>query len=475
MSLKAIQLGSVTDLVSGGCWTSTRLSEEIELRAERLAAASIGPGGRVAICHGGSPGFFADLLAVWHVGACAACLPANLTRNELDNVLSFLDPHVSLFDSHQLLSDAPITTAGEPADDPNRTDTLDDSALVLFTSGTTGQPKGVVHSFRSVLSRLALNQAWIDRDERAKALCPLPTHFGHGLIGNCLTPLLDGGDLFLVNGGDVRAAAALGQVIDDNAITFMSSVASLWKIVARTAKPPVGATLKRVHVGSAPLSAEAWRKITDWAGTQNVFNMYGITETANWIGGAPFTPDEPVDGFVGKPWGGQAAVRLENGEIASCGSGEILVQTPSLMAGYLKRPEETDAVFCGGWFATGDLGEVGRDGAIRLLGRQKDEINRAGLKVSPEEIDGLLENNAMVEEACAFGLPDDIAGEIVAVAVSPADDDFDLAALKEWCAQKLVREKCPERWYVTREIPKTDRGKINRRTVAEHCRDLAPA
>jgi acyl-CoA synthetase (AMP-forming)/AMP-acid ligase II len=104
------------------------------------------------------------------------------------------------------------------------------------------------------------------------------------------------------------------------------------------------------------------------------------------------------------------------------------------------------------------------------MGRIKFEINKAGMKINPEDIDILLESNTHVNEACAFGLSDPIVGETVAVAISPRDSAvFYLDSLKTWCSDNLVHEKVPEKWFILEEIPKTDRGKINRNLVAEVC------
>ena len=279
---------------------------------------------------------------------------------------------------------------------------LDDPALMLFTSGTTGTPKGVVHTFRSLVARLALNETFIGRADLSRTLCTLPTHFGHGLIGNCLTPLLHGGDVILMSGSDVRAVAQLGTIIDRYETSFMSSVPAFWKMALKMSKPPSGGSLRRVHVGSAPLSADLWSKIVGWSGTSNVVNMYGITETANWIGGASAAEFEPQDGLVGRMWGGRAAVLSDDGNLLSEGEGQILVQCPSLMAGYFDLDDLTARVLKDGWFHTGDIGRI-EAGVVRLTGREKYEINRAGLKVHPEDIDLLLERHQGVVEACAFG------------------------------------------------------------------------
>jgi len=195
-------------------------------------------------------------------------------------------------------------------------------------------------------------------------------------------------------------------------------------------------------------------------------NCYGITETANWIGGASSATFTPADGLIGRPWGGSAAIRLADGTIAQQGEGEVLVQTPALMQGYHGRSDLTAAVLQDGWYATGDIGEIDASGTIRLTGRAKDEINRGGFKVQPAEIDMLLERHDKVAEACVFAIPDQVSGEIVAAAVKLVPHaTTDGKALREWCLKYLRREATPERWFIVDEIPKTSRGKVSRDLV----------
>jgi acyl-CoA synthetase (AMP-forming)/AMP-acid ligase II len=162
----------------------------------------------------------------------------------------------------------------------------------------------------------------------------------------------------------------------------------------------------------------------------------------------------------------------ETGHIRAAGEGELLLQTPSLMQGYFRRPDLTAPVLRAGWFHTGDIGRIGEDGTMRLIGRQKDEINRAGQKVNPAEIDLFLERHPSIAEACCFGLPDSVSGEIVGAAVRLVDGARDDAAvLKAWAAARLRHEIVPEKWFIVTEIPKTDRGKVSRRIVMQACLD----
>lgn len=462
-------LGSITDIARQTTWSPADLAVAVAARRGTLHRLGAAPGASVLIAHGGSPEFFADLLATWSLGATAICADPGLTPPELATLVAFARPGAVLVraaDPALSLAVPIVDLAREPAggEVPESAGTLDDPALILFTSGTTGEPKGVVHSFRSLLARVALNRQVIGT-ALARSLCVLPTHFGHGLIGNALTPLLGGDHLFVGAGGALQAAGALGQIVDAHAISFMSSVPSFWKLALRMAKPPAR-PLARVHVGSAPLAAEQWEAICAWAGTRDVVNCYGITETANWIGGASARDHAPADGLVGRVWGGSAMAADAAGRPAD--EGEIWVQTPSLMTGYLHRPDLDRAVLRDGWFATGDTGRV-EDGVIRLTGRRKDEINRGGLKVQPAEIDLLVERHPDVVEACCFAIPDPASGEAVAVAVRLRPGAVDTAQLRAWCAARIRREAVPERWFVVDEIPKTDRGKIRRATVRDRC------
>jgi len=479
MRISAGILGPITDLVAGTRWSGADLDRAIARRRADLVRRGVGPGAAVVIAHGGTPSFFADLFAVWGAGGCAVCTDPGLTPGELDTIAAFVSARLVLAGPAAIAPlpcGVPVVAAGDDGDADAAAGplvaaaALDDPALILFTSGTTGNPKGVVHSFRSLAARIALNQAHIGTETLHNTLCVLPTHFGHGLIGNCLTPLLAGQHLHLMPGIGVRGAAELGTVLADNRISFMSSVPAFWKLALKMGAPPAERTLRQVHIGSAPLSLDLWRAVADWCGTDRVFNMYGITETANWLAGASLADEGAGDGLLGAMWGGTAAIVTGDGSLGRDGEGEIAVHSPSLMQGYFQRPDLTEPVLRDGWFLTGDIGRIDERGRLWLTGRQKNEINRAGMKVHPEEIDLLLERHDAVLEACAFGVPDDISGEVVGIAVKLADGaTADVKALRAWCRERLRRECVPEKWFLVPEIPKTDRGKVNRRSVLQYC------
>jgi len=445
------------------------------VRARALAEAGAGKGLRVALQHGQGAAFLVDLLALWQLGAVALCLSPSLAATERQHVAETLRPALWIAGSGPaevpLLPPADLAALAGAADPGGSAADLDlDSvAAILATSGTTATPKGVVHSHRSLRTRLALNIAAIGAADLARSLSLLPMHFGHGLIGNSLTVLAAGGALIAWPEAGVAGLGRLGQVIEAAGITFLSSVPALWQAVLKTSPPPPAGCLRRIHVGSAPLSAGLWRQIIAWAGTRRVVNMYGITETANWIGGHSAEEAEPQDGLVGRPWGGALLLREESGRRVERGRGEVLVATPSLMLGYLDQPAATAACLAGGWFSTGDLGEIGADGCLRLVGRLKHEINRAGIKVPAEEIDLLLERHPAVAEACAFALPDPVFGEVVAAAYVARDGTLAPADLKRWCSGQIRREAVPARLFPLASLPRNERGKLSRALVRARC------
>jgi acyl-CoA synthetase (AMP-forming)/AMP-acid ligase II len=468
MRLALERFGAIADLTSGKCWRNDELLVAIAARARELTALEVSAQDRVIIAHGQSLEFFADLFGLWSLGATAAIIDASLTEHERATIADFTGAKLALCAPDDM--NWPGKTAcfhGLPAGaEPAiaRSGGLDAPALILFTSGTTGAPKGVVLSFRALLARIALNIAHIGRDALHRSLLTLPTHFGHGLIGNALTPLFAGGDLLIAPKG-MTLAASLGPLIDTHRITFMSSVPTLWRMAAKLSQPPKDGSLRRVHVGSAPLSAGLWREIAVFSGA-DVWNCYGITETANWIGGANGEQSGFIDGYIGEVWGGAAAVRNEEGRISFSGEGEIIVQTPALMSGYLNRPDLTAAALEAGWYRTGDQGLVDEAGRITLKGRIKDEINRAGFKIQPAEIDMLIETHPDVAEACVFAVPDPVAGEIAAAAVKlKPGASVSADALRSYCLSKLRREATPDRWFFVSEIPRTPRGKVSREAV----------
>jgi acyl-CoA synthetase (AMP-forming)/AMP-acid ligase II len=259
----------------------------------------------------------------------------------------------------------------------------------------------------------------------------------------------------------------------------MSSVPAIWKLALKLAKPPQGGSLQRVHCGSAPLSAAVWEDIRTWTGTRNVSNTYGITETGSWVAGLEDASAAAEDGLIGEGWGSVIQILSTDdpgqspGAEQRCATGEsgyVWLNTPALMKGYFRRDDLTAKAVVDGWFMTGDIGFLDDRGRLLLRGRERDEINKGGMKIYPSDIDAVVERFERATDVCAFALDDPIYGQAVGMAVVLANrQDETIRSLHAWLKTHLAEHKMPSRWWVIGEIPRTSRGKINRDAVKAAC------
>jgi oxalate---CoA ligase len=489
--------GSLAEPLTGRRWDPADVVGEVGRRAAHYRARGIGPGARVLLGYGNRLEFFADLLALWNVGACAIPLDARLTPFEIETLaraararafIAMGGVDAGLARALETLG-ASVLDAGEAGRAPLAPlapgrFVLEDEALILFTSGTTGNPKGVVHTHRTLRARwLGLRQS-VGLEKYRRTLCLLPTHFGHGLICNSLYPWLLGQDLFILPPFTPDAVMRLGTLLDEHAITFLSSVPAVWRLALKMARPPEAGTLARIFVGSAPLSAHLWNEIRRWSGVGDVANAYGITETGSWVAGTTIGEFEPEDGLIGVPWGAAMAVTRE-GEVdrppgvgEPCAAGEpgyVWLQTPALMRGYLDRDDLTAACVRAGWFLTGDLGFIDDRGYLYLRGRVRDEINMGGAKIYPADIETVAERFPGVNDLCCFAVDDPHYGQNIGLALVMGDaSPRSLKELHGWLRSHLGEHQMPVRWFLLESLPRTSRGKINRDHIAEVCRVQTP-
>jgi acyl-CoA synthetase (AMP-forming)/AMP-acid ligase II len=284
-----------------------------------------------------------------------------------------------------------------------------------------------------------------------RSLCLLPTHFGHGLISNSLFPWLSGCDLFIAPPFKADLIMQLGSLVDEHRITYLSSVPSMWNLALKAAAPPEKGSLKLVHIGSAPLSANTWTRVQEWTDTTDVLNAYGTTETASTMAGTTGGKVVPESGLVGEAW--SATIKI------------------------LKAGGDADPVAVGVECAAGETGMSLLDdrGRLFLKGRERDEINKGGIKVSPADVDEVVEQYPGTRDVCTFAYADDFYGENVGMAVVLDDQgDRSVVGLHEWIQTRLAPHKHPTRWYLVDEIARTSRGKINRESVMRACLSGTP-
>ncbi|PWB65700.1 MAG: hypothetical protein C3F14_05205, partial [Deltaproteobacteria bacterium] len=437
-----LKVGNLVEPLTGRTWDNASIQQGYRARVAFYRRHGLADSDLVFLHYGNRPEFFIDLLAVWSLGGCVVPIDGRLTQFEVETLARAARPGFSLWFGNaddptaKGLSSMGIRVldaseaAGESAGEGSLPVSggfpgLDKPALILFTSGTTGQPKGVVHTHRSLRARWITLRQSLGLEPFRRTLCLLPTHFGHGLICNCLFPWLSGQDLYILPPFRPDVILQLGTLIDENGITFLSSVPTIWRLALKTARPPRARGLQRVFCGSAPLSAFLWKDVQEWTGTRQVFNSYGITETGSWVAGTTVPDFTPEDGLIGEPWG--AVIRVLNSsdtdalhaEARECSPGEpgyVWINTPALMSGYFGREDLTRQVVSNGWFLTGDIGVFDGRNWLYLKGRERDEINKGGMKVHPSDIDAVAERFDRTIDVCTFGFEDPLHGENIGIA-----------------------------------------------------------
>lgn len=489
-----LRLGALVEPLAKRRWEPDHIAIEMARRIARFQRLGLARGDRVFLTFGNRLEFFAELLAIWRLGACAVPIDARLTAFEVATLVQAASPRLAVVDDATdptvlaALTEAGVihvsTTETDETEATAGHSQLDDDALILFTSGSTGAPKGVVHTHRSLLARWMALREQLGIAAFARTLCMLPTHFGHGLICNCLFPWLSGQDLYITPPFRPDIIMRLGALLDEHRITFMSSVPSVWRMALKMSRPPQAGSLQRVHVGSAPLSAHVWEEIRTWTGTRQVCNAYGITETGSWVAGLADADVAAEDGLIGEGWGAvikvlrtsETDVPLDAG--AECAVGEtgyVWLNTPALMKGYFQRDDLTAKAVIDGWFFTGDIGVLDALGRLSLRGRERDEINKGGMKIYPADVDAVVERFDRASDVCTFAIEDALYGQIVGMAVVLSDpQDATVHALHAWMQRHLAEPKMPSRWWAVAEIPRTSRGKINREAVRDACAAQAP-
>ncbi|MFD1674457.1 AMP-binding protein [Alicyclobacillus fodiniaquatilis] len=334
------------------------------------------------------------------------------------------------------------------------------AAVMLFTSGTTGRPKGVTLSHRIMRANadnVIRSHALTDADT---AYCFLPLFHINAQVVVLWSTLLSGGQLILQRKFSARR---FWSTIAANQITWVSAVPAIITILLQTSGPVSTTTLRFVRSASAPLPANTLRQFEQRFGIP-VIESYGMTEAASQICVNPLPPQPRKAGSVGLPYGVELKVVNDQFEtLPPNETGEIALRGQSVISEYAGGAGADS--FVDGWFLTGDIGYRDNDGYVYLVARKKELINRAGEKVSPREIEEVLLTHANVKQAAVIGVPDAVLGErIVAyVTVHQAMLVSDMReSLNKICLELLSKFKRPSEICIVEQLPTGATGKIQR-------------
>src|SRR3954471_10682936 len=381
--------------------------------------------------------------ACWRVGARAAPVHHLAGPAEVERMVGGLDAHPLDLDA------LPQGAAVAPASIAH----ADDEAVVLFTSGSSGVPKGVIHTQRGLAYKAQLMASVHGLRTDDAVLMPAPLAHVSGLLNGVLLPAFVPMKVVLMARWDPEEAL---RIIEEEHITFMigppTFFVSLMSAAGFTSERV--ASLRLVSSGGAGVTPSFVNEARDKLGC-TVKRTYGSTEAPTMT--TSHTGDDPVRAREtdGRPTG-SVELRLDPS------SGELQVRGPELFSGYTDAAATAEAFTTDGWFRTGDLGTIDDDGWLTITGRIKDIIIRGGENIATAEVEAVLERHPAVRHAVAVGEPDERLGErVVAFVVTSAP--FDLDACRAWFAEEgVARFKTPERVIVVDELPLLPAGKPDR-------------
>ena len=393
-------------------------------------------------------------------------------RSRLDEALAGIERPIHIVatdvDAEQLFDDAaPASVLPDIAED--------DAALLMYTSGTTGMPKGCLLSHRNCVAGGEFTSHAHRLTESDRVLCALPLYHINGQIVTAVAPLVHGGSVVMPHR---FSSSSYWQLVSDYRCTWINVVPTIIAYLLNGADPRAsGLSIEQVRFcrsASAPLPPEQHRAFERRFGI-GIIETFGMTETAAPCFTNPYEPALRKIGSPGRAFGNEAKIiDPASGEPLPPGAhGEIMVRGDNVMKGYYKDPENTArTLHADGWMHSGDLGFMDDDGFVFVTGRIKELIIKGGENIAPREIDEALLKHPAVLEAAAVGVPDAQYGqEIAAAVVLKAGADCDASELKAFCERDLGRYKTPQTIVLLQELPKGPSGKVQRLKLLEQLLD----
>ena len=459
-------------------WISYReLGRQIDAWAGTLRGAGAAPGRCVAIWLPNSPAFVGAFVASLRLGAVAAPLGILLKPREVRHRLAVAGAAV-LVTTPALAGDLGDVGISVLAVDPAglavdarspapavvaRTD--DDAAVLIFTSGTTGDAKAAELTHRGIAwnARALADTFAMTSDDVQLAAAPLSHVLGMASVMSA--SLITGGAVALMERFDASVAFSL---LASAGVTGVVGAPPMFVALLREAhKAGHAPRLRFALAGGAALATEVARSIEDTFQCA-LREGYGMSEVGGGIAGAPLTgPRKPRSVGPAFPGSEIRVVDIATRAPLPIGErGEVQVRSPSVMRGYRSDEEATKAVVDrDGWLSTGDIGYVDDDGYLFLVDRHKDLIIRSGYNVYPGEVEEVLCSYPGVLEAAVVGVPDEEHGEEVVALVVPAHDGVDPEAVKAFARERLAAYKYPRRVIIVKQLPKGPTGKISTRDI----------
>lgn len=447
---------------------------QLRRRAWGAAAAwrEVQPGDHVGLLVRPGAAWVASLMALWHRGAAAVPLSALHPGAERGRLLDdakathwVVEPAEASAEVRQTqLAPAWADACGEPGRAQRHPG---ETALILFTSGTTGRPKGAQLTQHNLAHQSKLlSEAW-RLGGTTRLLHALPLHHMHGIAIALMPTLFGGGAARFLPRFDADAVwEAFGEV------NVWMSVPTMYhrllaafdeQVALQDERRARAAALKLCTSGSAALPvtlAARWQELHGHIPLER----YGMTEIGVGCSN-PFDAAARRRGTVGPSLPTQE-MRIVDADGADADEGEVWVRGPSVFAGYFERPEANDGAFVDGWFKTGDVGRFEDGGYLKLLGRNSvDIIKSGGYKLSALEIEEVFRNHPAIDQVAVVGIPAEAWGEAAVAAIVPRGEPIDPDTLRTWSKQHLAAYKVPRRVVPVEALPRNALGKVTKKAL----------
>ena len=342
----------------------------------------------------------------------------------------------------------------------------DDLFLIVYTSGTTGEPKGVMLTHGNVLAVARVVAETQRRSEQDRSVCFFPLTHITGIVNFFADSVSIGSTIVLQERFEVNEfLACFGRY----QCTALGAVSPVFQAILGS--PALAACdfskLRLITSGGASLPVELYQKLKERFGVP-ILEMYGMTENAATLTSNPL--EKQKRGSVGVPLPGMAVrvVDKHDKDLPSGEVGEVVARGPGIMKGYHRKPDLTAKALRGGWYHTGDLGKMDEEGFLYIVDRKDDMINAGAFKIYPREVEEVLYSHPVVQDCAVVGVPDDRLGQVpIAFVVTKEGKKINGESLRDFCRERIANYKVPRRFHFTDELPRTAQGKIMKRFLTE--------
>lgn len=461
-----------------GSYTYGELNEKVQKLANQFYLNGIKKGDRIAILLNNCPEFVISYYACMRAGAINVPVNPSLTSREFGIILNDCNPKIIItnesvnnilkqtalhFNAKYLITDnqgfGDLLQAGPAERLANFSDSED--CTILYTSGTTGLPKGALLTHHNLYSNAkTFAEAFhLNTDDRTLIVPPL-SHIA--AQSNCLnTTLYAGGYNYMLPRWESSAKTL--RTMEEQEITFFFGPPTMYTYMLNDPNvKKYQVKLKFAYTGASPLPERIFNKWVEIFGFE-IVEGYGLTECSPVVSINPPYGKKKI-GSIGLPIE-DVKVKIINDlfeEVPVGEIGELAVKGPNVMKGYANRKEANEAAFVDGWFRTGDIARQEKDGYLYIVDRKKDMIIRSGFNVYPREVEEVLYQHPAVLEAAVIGYPDEEKGELVkaVLTLKSAHNEKLIDELKAFCKERLATYKVPTQFEIVEELPKTSSGKI---------------